>query len=177
MREFLSILIFFLLVSAVPAKATRSLTPYPNELPGFKFYTKYLDPLRPYVSNRRLVVRVLGSSQGIELGRWRILPFFLGEGSNVNGHAWAEDVTGRLASIDIKPKERVSMLGVRFPAAFAHNLGSVSEINVSCDVYSDSFGLEYWVYAEDSPAGKKGDLMRIVYGPSERIKRQIVGPS
>ena len=69
------------------------------------------------------------------------------------------------------------MLGVKFPAAFTHSLGSVSEVNVSCDVYSDSFGLKYWLYAEDSPVGKKGDLMEIEYGPSRRIEREVVGPS
>jgi len=166
-------------VVAIPASAkdTLSRNPYPNELPGFKFYVKHLAPLRPYDSDRTLVVHVLGSDQGIELGRWQIWALYVGEGNNVNGHAWAHDITGRLASLNIKPKQRVSMLGVKFPAAFTHSLGSVSEVNVSCDVYSDSFGLKYWLYAEDSPVGKKGDLMEIEYGPSRCIEREVVGPS
>jgi hypothetical protein len=69
------------------------------------------------------------------------------------------------------------MLGVKFPAAFTHSLGNVSEVNVLCDVYKDSFGLQYWLYAEDFAAGKKGDLMEIEYGPSRRKERQVVGPS
>jgi hypothetical protein len=69
------------------------------------------------------------------------------------------------------------MLGMKFPAAFTHGLGSVSEINVSCDVYRDKFGLEYWIFAEDSSVGKKGDLMEISYGPNRRIEREVVGPS
>ena len=143
---------------AIPpaAKTALSRNPYPNELPGFKFYAKYLAQLRPYVSGRTLVVHVLGSDQGIELRRWRIRPLF-------------EDITGRLASVSIRPKQRVSMQDMKFPAAFTHSLGGVSEVNVTCDVYSDSFGLQYWLVAEDSTVGRKGDLMEIVYGPSRRI--------
>jgi hypothetical protein len=66
---------------------------------------------------------------------------------------------------------------MKFPAAFTYSSGGVSEINVTCDVYSDDFGLEYWLYAEDSDVAKKGDLMRIVYGPSKRVKQEVVGPA
>jgi hypothetical protein len=177
MRRFLSFLVFLLLAIQASAIATLSGNPYPNELPGFKFYGKHLAPLRPYVSDRTLVVHVLGSDQGIELSLWRIRPYFVGERSTVNGHPLAHNVTGRLASVSIKPKQRVSMLGVKFPAAFTHSFGGVAEINVECDIYRDNFGLEYWIYAEDSAAGKKGDLMEIVYGPSRCIERQVVGPS
>src|SRR5882672_1635119 len=162
--------------AAIPAtaKATRSRNPYPNELPGFKFYVKHFTPLRPYVSDRTLVLQVFGSDQGIELSRWKITPLFVGEGSKDNDHPWAKDITGRLASVNIRPKQRVSMRGVKFPATFTRSLGSVSEVNVACDVYSDSFGLQYWLYAEDSAVGKKGDLMEIVYGPSRRIERHVL---
>jgi hypothetical protein len=159
------------------ATTTRPRNLYPNELPGLKFYAKYLAPLRPYVSGRTLVIHVLGVDEGFELRRWKITPLFVGEGGNVNGHPWVEDVTGRLASVSMTPKQRVSMLGVRFPAAFTHGSGNVSEGNVICDVYSDSFGLHYWLYAEDSAVGMKGDLMEIVYGPSRGIERQAHGPS
>jgi hypothetical protein len=157
---------------ATTGKDTQSRKPYPNELPGLKFYVKHLAPLRPYDSDRALVVHVLGSGQGIELNRWRIRVLYVGEGNK-----WAHDITGRLASLNIKPKQRVSMLGVKFPNAFTHSSGNVSEVNVICDVYSDSFGLAYWLYAEDSAVGKKGDLMEIEYGPSRRIEREVVGPS
>ena len=75
-----------------------------------------------------------------------------------------------------RPSEApISLLRAKFPAAFTNAFGGVSEINVSCDVYSDSFGLECWLYAEDSAAGKKGDLMRIIYGPSARAIPRSVG--
>jgi len=158
------------------AKAAPSRNPYPNELSGFKFYVKHFVQLRPYVSDRKQVAQIFGSDQGIELNRWKITPLFVGEGSKVNDHPWAKDISGRLASITMKPKQRVSMLGVNFPAVFTHSSGSVSEVNVACDVYSDRFGLQYWLYAKDSPVGKKGDLMEIVYGPSSRIEQQVLGP-
>jgi hypothetical protein len=53
--------------------------------------------------------------------------------------------------------------------------GTQCEINVTCDIYKDNSGLQYWLLAEDSPTGKKGDLLEIVYGPSQRTVRQIVG--
>jgi len=141
-------------------------------LKRFKFYTRYLNPLLPYISDRDAVIRVLGDSSRVELNSWRIQALFVGERSSVNGHPLAKNVTGRLAMVAIRPKRRVSMLNVKFPPAFDRTSGYVSEVNVSCDVYRDSFGLEYWTYAEDSQVGKKGDLMEIRYGPSEGMKRE-----
>jgi hypothetical protein len=163
--------IFMLSLLAIPtcAKTARSRNPYPNELTRFIFYGRYLAPFQPYISDLTLVVKVLGSDQGIELKRWRIQPTFLGEG------VWSHDIEGRLASVDIWPKQRVSMLGVKFPAAFTHRQFIVSEINIAFDVYSDSFGLQYWIFAQNSAGGKKDDLWKIVYGPSEKIKQQIEG--
>jgi hypothetical protein len=165
----------FLIMIGIYPKATRSSTAYPNELPHFKFYAKYLEPLSPYVSDRAAVVRVLGSTQGVELSHWRLQPLFVGEGSTSNGYAGAQGVTGRLASVVVIPKHRVSMIGIRFSSAFSRSLGNVSEINVSCEVYSDSSGLQYWIYSEDWHGGKKGDLEEIVYGPSKEIERKVTG--
>ena len=174
-----SLIFLMVVLAAIPisAKTPSSRNPYPNELRQFRFYVKHLAPLRPYISDRTAVVRVFGSSQGAEFGTWSFWPHFVGDGNTIGGHPWAHDITGRLASIVIIPKVRVSMLGVKFPSTFTHGLGSMSEINVSCDVYSDSFGLQYWLYAEDSGTQKKGDLMRIEYGPSKRVARKIVGSS
>jgi hypothetical protein len=161
MQRILAFLVLLLPASLAVANAPKASNPYPNELPGYKLYAKYLNPLRPNVSDLDQVIRVLGSDQGHQIGRWWILPLFIGD----ENHA-----TGRLASVEISPRRRVSMLGVKFPALFSHSLGSVSEVNVTCDVYGDSYGLEYWLYAEDSPAGKKGDLMKIEYGPGNSLK-------
>jgi hypothetical protein len=168
-------LILLAFAAAIPP--TAPLNPYPHELQHFKFYAEYLSPLRPYISELDSVTRVLGSDQGRELPDWRIQPRFVGKGNTVNGRAWTKDITGRLASISIRPKERVSMLNVKFPKEFTHTFGGVSEVNVSCDVYRDDSGLAYWIYAEYSAVGKKGDLITIEYGPSKRLKQEIEGSS
>jgi hypothetical protein len=177
MRRIIPVLLLVSPLALRSVKAARNPNLYPNELPRFKFYVKYLAPLRPYISDLPLVVQVFGSDQGIDLTEWRIAPSFVGQENTVNDHPWAIDVTGRLAEIDVRPKKPVSLLGVKFPAAFTPSRGGVSEINVSCDVYSDDFGLRYWLYAEDSDVAKKGDLMQIVYGPSKRVKQEVVGPA
>ena len=133
MRKLMTFLIFLLISVQAKAKpAPRN--PFPNELNGFEFYLKYLAPLRPYASDHASVVHVLGSDQGLAFSGWRIFPLFVGKNNKVNNHPWVHDITGRLASVEIVPKQRVSMLRVRFPAAFTHSLGSVSEINLMCDV-------------------------------------------
>jgi hypothetical protein len=150
---------------------------YPNELKGFEFYERHLSPLRPYVSDQATVVQLFGSDQGKEMPGWRVAVYWIGDYKSniVNGHLWRQDISGRLASLDLIPKKPISMRCARFPSAFSHSVGGVSEINVSCDVYTDDFGLEYWIYAEDSKTAKRGDLMRIIYGPSKRLRLEGEG--
>src|SRR5579863_9006973 len=100
MRKFLPFLILTALAIPGLAKGQMSLNPYPNELSRFKFYAKYLDPLRPYVTERTFVAHVLGSSIAVESENWRIVPHFVGAGNTSNGHPWASDITGRLASVE-----------------------------------------------------------------------------
>src|SRR5260370_38375743 len=80
MRRFLCLSALALMTIVACAKATQSPIAYPNELPHFKFYAKYLDPLLPNISNYASVVRVLGPDQGIELSHGRIEPLFVGKG-------------------------------------------------------------------------------------------------
>ncbi|HEY7403838.1 MAG TPA: hypothetical protein VIB39_09965 [Candidatus Angelobacter sp.] len=165
------------IVSAFGHAQTKPDTLYPNELEKFKFYDQYLSPLCPYISEKSDVIRAIGSDQGKEFTGWRVFVSFVGDhkSNTVNGHLWAQNITGRLASLDLVSRKRVSMRHVTFPAVFAHSYGSISESNLSFDVYSDGSGLEYWIHAQNSRWGKKGDLMRIIYGPSDRLKRQIQG--
>ena len=163
MRPMPQLLIFLLLLLLTTSAYTKdkSHNPYPNELQGFKLYAKYLAPLRPYVSDHASVVRVLGQDGRLELSGWKIWAYFASNRGLVSNPSLR-----LLAEITIKPKQRVSMLSMKFPAAFTHGLGGISETNISCDVYSDNFGLHYWLLAEDSKWGNKDDLVQIVYGPS-----------
>lgn len=135
---------------------------YPNELKGFKFYTKYLAPLRPGVSGKEVVRRVLGDTAAQRNG-WSINTTY----SMKSGPVY-NPTLGPLAEIIIRPDGVIPMGTVKFAPSFSHCHTSVSEINISFDVYSDRFGLEYWLHQEDSKWGKKGDLYQIVYGPRRR---------
>jgi hypothetical protein len=61
----------------------RSPTRYPNELQGFKFYAKYLAPLRPGVSDREEVRRVLGDTAAVKRSGWTIFPTYTTKGGPV----------------------------------------------------------------------------------------------
>ncbi len=142
--------------------------PYPNEIKGFSFYAQYLSPLRPHQSDAKQVVQVLGSDQGLELKNWKVVVLFsCSEDIITCSHGPRNDP---LDTIVITPKRRVSLRHLKFPMAFSHSYGGVSEINVTCDVYTDKFGLQYWVVSGDFPSYKKGDLLRIEYGPASDAK-------
>jgi hypothetical protein len=136
---------------------------YPNELKGFEFYARYLAPLRPGVSDREAVRRVLGDTAAVQRNGWTIFTTYVMKSGPVYN-----PTLGPLAEIAIKPDGVIPMGAVRFSHAFIHCHALVSEMNISFDVYSDRFGLEYWIHEEDSKWGKKGDLYRIVYGPRRR---------
>jgi hypothetical protein len=157
LAAFLALL--FATISAGARSPSHSL--YPNELKGFTFYAKYLAPLRPGVSGEEAVRRVLGDTAAVHRNGWAIIPTY----TMKSGPAY-NPVLGPLAEIIVRPDGVIPMGSVRFAPSFTHCHASVSEINISFDVYSDRFGLEYWLHEEDSEWGKKGDLYRIVYGPS-----------
>jgi hypothetical protein len=132
---------------------------YPNELQGFKFYSKYLASLQPGLSGRDAVRRVLGDTAAVKRNGWRIIPTYAMKSGPVYN-----PTLGPLNQIILRPDGVIPMGAVKFSAAFRHCHDSLSEINIGFDVYRDKFGLEYWLHKEDSKWGKKGDLYWIVYG-------------
>jgi hypothetical protein len=137
--------------------------PYPNEINGLKFYEQYLNPLTPHKSDTAQVVQVLGSNQGLELKDWRIRALYsCAEDFLTCSHGPRNDL---LDTIEVTPRHRVSLRRFKFPALFSRGSGGVSEINVTCDIYADEFGLEYWIVSQDFPSHRKGDLLMIHYGP------------
>jgi hypothetical protein len=150
------LLISFDLVAATPK-------PYPNELNGMRFYACYLAPLCPLRSDTKQVEQVLGSDQRLQSKDWKIAVLYsCKEDALTCSHGPRNDP---LDTIVITPNHRVSMSHVKFPPAFAVSYGGVSEINVTCAIFSDAFGLEYWVVSSDFGSYKKGDLLMIRYGP------------
>lgn len=136
---------------------------YPNELQGFRFYAKYLAPLRPGVSNKDAVRRVLGDTAPVKRNGWTLISTYTTKSGPVHN-----PTLGPLYQIIVRPDGVIPMGAVKFSAAFTHCHSSESETNISFDVYSDTFGLEYWLHQADSEWGKKGDLSRIIYGPRRR---------
>lgn len=159
-RRFLAFCILLLILSPSCSNAA-DLNPYPNELTGYKFYSQFMAPLQPDVSDYALVAKILGSNAEIQVGDWRICPYYF---ENVPG------TPGTLAFIEVTPKHRVLISRSSLSKEFKHSVGTASEINLLFDVYTDSFGLEYWIYKEDSSTAKKGDLWKIKYGPSQGIE-------
>ena len=136
---------------------------YPNELKGFQFYEKYLAPLQPRVSDTEAVRRVLGDTAAVRRNGWKIFTTYEAKSGPVSN-----PTLGALAEIIVKPDGVIRMGAVKFSQSFDHCHTSVSEINISFDVYSDTSGLQYWLHEEDSKWGKKGDLYQIVYGARRR---------
>ncbi len=151
------------LVTSFAGAGGRPHSSYPNELRGFRFYSEHLAPLQPGVSGEKAVQRVLGDPPAVKRSGWRIIPTYTLKSGPVYNPA-----LGPLYQIIVRPEGVIPMSAVKFSAAFTHCHASLSEINIDFDVYSDTFGLEYWLHEEDSEWGKKGDLYRIVYGAPRR---------
>jgi len=136
---------------------------YPNELEGSRFYAEYLAPLEPGHSDEKAVRRVLGETTAVRRSGWTINTTYAVKSGPVYN-----PTLGPLAEITLRPDAIIPMASVKFSPRFAHCHSSLSEFNISFDVYSDTSGLEYWLQEEDSKWGKKGDLFQIVYGPKRK---------
>ena len=130
---------------------------YPNELQGFKFYRKYLAPLRPGVSSKETVRKVLGDTSAVKRNGWTIQQFY-----TVIGGPLSNPTSGPLFELELIPDAFIPFGAVKFPASFTHCHDSVSEVNITFDVYEDRFGLEYWLHPQDH------HLVKIVYGCKRR---------
>ena len=115
----------FLFVTFCAGAGDRAHNRYPNELSGFKFYSKYLAPLRPGVSNEDAVRRVLGTEPAKRNG-WAIFTTYSMKGGPVYN-----PTLGPLSQIIIRPDSVIPMSAVHFSPSFEHCHWSVSEINIS----------------------------------------------
>ena len=121
---------------------------YPNELQAFRFYAEYLAPLEPGLSMAKAVRRLLGDTAAVRRNGWTMNTTYA-----VKGGPAYNPTLGPLSGIILRPDEVIPMAAMRFPPRFAHCRRSVSEFNISFDVYSDTSGLQYWLNQEDSKWG------------------------
>ena len=170
-----------LLVALVFSGVLAAESPYPNELPGFKFYDQAKwRKLQPLDSTTEEMFAALGtkSTPYYDAGpNWQFDAYFVGEGS-CNGHPLPKSLIGKLRSIELVPKGRVSLAGFQFPEVFSKTdeFGGHGLVH-RWDVYEDSHGLRYQIYSAASEDGtiQSGDLKAIVYGPPRQLFERLSG--
>ena len=177
---------------------SRASTPYPNELPGYRFYRsakwRTLVPLVATIEKVRLMLGPPVEATDLaayfkpypsdseakqplltyRLNRdWQTLLYFGPSCSSLPKPSQGIG-KGRLCSIEIVPSRRRSFRSVSFPAVYRKE--HVNGVDAGWDEYSDGSGLVYEVYTTRTPYGDEvpGDLNRIVYGPStEQVERLL----
>jgi hypothetical protein len=158
--------------------------PYPNELPTLRLYSSAKwKSLRPYVSTEGEIHKVFGEPvpfydeqlrsnvAGYEDNfGWTVVVAIIGKGGDL-----PDSVVDRLDRLTLYPKSRVSLIGADFSAFSKNQILYNSDVQLT--VYSDKFGLRYFVYAEDAIDGRfhVGDLKFIEYGPSDAETKKLTG--
>lgn len=156
--------------------------PYPNELPGYRFFqtakwrnltpsssaivdvrkllgdpdvaTDLAHPVAPYPGDAT-VTSVVFTYSSLMPG-WDVL-IYLNESCGVSQKL-------RLCSVDLLPHKRTPFAKVTFPSKFTKR--HIGAADAAWDEYIDDFGLRYEVYTTKTPYGNElpGDLDRISYG-------------
>jgi hypothetical protein len=182
----LIVLLIVAFTSATQALTTvaQDKNPYPNELPTLRLHrdAKW-NSLRPYVSTEDEIHKVLGkpvpfydetsrsyvAGYEVDFG-WTIVVAIVGKGGNL-----PDSVVDRLEEITLYPKQRVSLIGADFYGFSKNKILYNSDTKLT--VYSDKFGLQYVVYAEDAADGRfhVGDLKLIKYGASDAATKRLTG--
>ena len=188
------------LASAMSAQTTQ----YPNELNGYEFFgSGKLKGLHLLSSTRDDVKRVFGTGceKQCDLDAdWTVNFEYFDEAwtreeSNNRGDKRVYKLdpiyVGKLRQIDVKPKNRVSLANVTFPAAFSKTIISAApdpndpRAGARATVYDsfgDADGLSYQIFGPANPPPlpgsrmfKLGELMLIRYAiPKEREKSLFV---
>lgn len=174
------IIVLLLMSTGVWAQAT---TPYPNELPDYRFYQtakwRTLTPTDSTIADVRLllgnpdnatdlanttdpypgddhVTSVVFTYSRLMRG-WDVLIY-------LHSSCGVAVKTPRLCSVDLLPHKRTPFAQVKFPGDFVKK--HVTAVDAAWDEYSDGSGLRYEVYSTKTPYGNElpGDLNRISYG-------------
>ena len=167
----LLVTLFFSFGQAQKSAGKRS-DPYPNEVPSLQLYkgAKWKS-IAPFGSTKADVEKIMGKPVPIMIDGfgwipgydsdpdWKIVVFYIDEGGGC-----AKSLEGRVSSICLWPKKRISFKGIVLRPQFAQS-GLRDERGVDFTVHRDSFGLSYSLYDHDSPDGsfKAGDLSQVSY--------------
>lgn len=183
----------------------------PNELPGYEFFAKgKLKKIRLGISTREDITRLFGSPCEGECNydeNWTIFVNYFEEDAVATQTTYLDDrkseielvpkpeVVGTIRSVALRPKKRISFLGVFFPRRFAkgssHTVGDswdengfAGAVHSTSDTYTDGYGLEYSVFDKETfnnlrdkesreSSIQKGDLLAIEYTLPESLDDKI----
>ncbi len=189
----------FLLISAVCAAAQGN--QYPNELKGFEFFGKgKLRELRLTVSSKDDVIKIFGKKCQKKCdydAAWSVRfeyyeDVWIKEHRDEKGeklrYLLNSKYLGKLRSIEIRPKKRLSFADVAFPDIFQKLLTTSTTDTRSGrskmtagESFQDSDGLKYEIYSrtnyDDISSGKEkslnNDLILIRYDISEKFEKTL----
>lgn len=149
---------------------------YPNEIPHLQLYSASLTSIIPLVSRMADVERVLGrDTTGKRIGPWSVVVYSVGKGGTCNGKPMPEELVGAVSSIKASPVERISLAEYSFPAAFSVSRVYVTHSPGPFDVYTDEYGLAYWICTKDTETIRKGDLWCVEYKAPPDLERRLRG--
>ncbi len=185
----ISIVFTFLLAFAVCVSAQSN--PYPNELKGYRFFGKgKLKELKPGVSTKQDVIKIFGENceDVCDYNQNWIINFTYFD--NVTKGGWGREKTyipiskylGKLYSISLRPKLKISFKKAVFPSHFKFSTGGSREDGVTIYnlAYTDKYGLEYLIFDEikltkykNTFKWKRGDLLSIEYQIPVRLEKKM----
>jgi hypothetical protein len=112
----------------------------------------------------------------LQLKDWRIDAFFSCGDKDFRTACSPTSGNLPLYHIEITPEQPVSMRQVKFPRTFSIGHDGIPAIHVTCNVYEDKFGLQYWAASSDSSSSyKRGDLLISATVLAALLKRSSIG--
>ncbi len=181
-----------------------ALNTYPNELEGYKFFNKgKLKDLKLTVSTKEDVKKSFGSDceNGCDFDdMWKINFSYFGsmyKETTVDNKKIKlvpkEELIGKIYSIRLMPKQKISFNKVVFPSRFSNSETSPichgfdssgllsSAVSISYESYEDRYGLKYLIFENvNYTVGKvekdnraKGDLISIEYAIPDKIEEMM----
>lgn len=188
-----------------PTNNLKQVSSSPNELKGYEFIKKgKLNQLRLGASTRENVRNIIGETceNGcIYESNWTIQIDYFDEDLTViektynkNQDKYTEkqyvptkEAIGKILSISFAPKKRISFTNTAFSNQFnkypyfePNYATSDKNDGISFDIYTDSYGLQYWIFDKvvgtihkDKSEFQKGDLISIKYTIPQELENQF----
>jgi hypothetical protein len=172
---------------------------YPNELSGYEFYGRgRLATIKLAESSKQDVEKIFGEACSSTCDfdeKWRIrfeyFGDFVDQTVSIRDKTWdvapKPQYLGKINSISLFPKSRISLDESRFSSqfnrGFSHTTSPHSKWEIYYDLYRDKYGLAYIIFEEmkskktdDTTSitdSSKGDLVEIKYEITDKRQKRI----